>query len=101
MPGYHILRLPDRYRALLNLSPAGFAWEWLRRNPEYRALWETAPAAVKRASAQAMASARRSAGITTILPRHPLGRRSAHLGLTFPGFTRGIGSRSAIARMGA
>lgn len=87
MPGYHTLRLPDRYRALLDLSSAGFAWEWLRRNPEYRALWGAAPAAAMRASAQATASARRNAGIITTLRRHPLGRRSAPLGLTFPGST--------------
>lgn len=84
MPGYHTLRLPDGYRALLKLSPVGFAWEWLRRNHEYRALWATAPADAMRPSTQARASARRNASVTTTLCRHPLGRRSAHLGLSFP-----------------
>jgi hypothetical protein len=84
MPGYHALRLPERYRALLDLPPAAFAWEWLRRNPEYRTLWATAPAAAGRASAHAIAAARRDAGIVTVIPQHPLGSRSANLGLTFP-----------------
>lgn len=101
MPGYHTLRLPDGYRALLELSPASFAWEWLRRNPEYRALWATAPADAMRASAQARASARRNAGVTTALRQHPLGRRSAHLGLTFPGSTRSAGDRPTTDRVGA
>ncbi|WP_221885164.1 transcriptional regulator domain-containing protein [Sphingomonas sp. TF3] len=101
MPGYHTLRLPDRYRALLELSSVGFAWEWLRRNPEYRALWATAPADAIRASAQARASARRNAGVTTTLRQHPLGRRAAHLGLTFPGSTRSTGDRPATDRVGA
>ena len=30
-------RLPDAYRYLLRLSRSGWAWEFLRRNPAYRA----------------------------------------------------------------
>ena len=97
MPGYHALRLPEQYRALLDLSPARFAWEWLRRNPDYRALWTTAPAVATRASAQATAAARRNAAVVTVLPRHPLGGRSALLGLTFPDATGHTGHRSALA----
>jgi len=28
-------RDPEQYRHLLDLDRAGWAWEWLRRNPEY------------------------------------------------------------------
>jgi hypothetical protein len=99
MPGYHMLRLPEKYRVLLDLPPAGFAWEWLRRSAEYRALWAKAPAAAPRASAHVIAAARRNADIVTTIPRHPLGRRSARLGLTFPDTARSIGDRFAVDRM--
>lgn len=30
-------RLPAAYRYLVRLTPSGWAWEFLRRNPAYRA----------------------------------------------------------------
>ena len=84
MPGYHKLRLPEPYRAMLDLSAAGFAWEWLRRNPEFRSLWASAGAAARRASAQAAIAARRVTTSTTIeLGPHPLAKRMEPWGLSF------------------
>lgn len=36
-------RDPSNYEALLNLDRAGWAWEWLRRNPDYIALTTQLP----------------------------------------------------------
>lgn len=84
MPGYHKLRLPEPYRAMLDLSAVGFAWEWLRRNPEFRSLWASAGAAARRASAQAAIAARRVTTSTTIeLGLHPLAKRMEPWGLSF------------------
>lgn len=85
MPGYHKMRLPDAYRELLSLSPRGFAWEWLRRNPDFRAIWRSAGAAAKRASYVALASVHRSARPVVNLPQHPLARRWSPWGLSFRG----------------
>ena len=82
MPGYHRLRLPEPYRAMLDLSAAEFAWEWLRRNPEFRSLWASAGAAARRASAQAVTAARRSTTMIE-LGLHPLAKRMEPWGLSF------------------
>lgn len=83
MPGYHKLRLPQPYRAMLDLNASGFAWEWLRRNPDFRALWASAGAAAHRASARAAVAARRVTSGVTQLGQHPLAERMAPWGLTF------------------
>jgi hypothetical protein len=87
MPGYHALRLPEQYQALLQLSSADFAWEWLRRNIQYCALWAGVPASVRRFEQSAITAARRIGAPTTTLGQHPLVRRSTHFGITFPGRT--------------
>ncbi len=81
MPGYHRLTLPAPYRALLDLDAAGFAWEWLRRNPEFCALWQRSGVLAQRASARALAAARRSG--LAMLGRHPLGLATSPWGLSF------------------
>ena len=83
MPGYHRFRLPEVYRALLPLTARDFAWEWLRRNPDYRALWVTAGPAARRASRLALDTARRSRRLLVDLPLHALARRWSPWGLCF------------------
>ncbi len=83
MPGYHRLRLPEPYRAMLNLPASGFAWEWLRRDPDFRSLWATAGAAARRASAQAVTAARRITTSVIELGPHPLAKRMEPWGLSF------------------
>lgn len=83
MPGYDRLRLPAAYGALKTLNAQGFAWEWLRRNPEFRTLWASAGAAARRASGLAEAALRRSARPLVDLPQHPFARRWSPWGLTF------------------
>ena len=85
MPGYHTFRLPPPYRALLDLDASGFAWEWLRRNPAFRALWTGGGAAVRRVEARATVAARRVTDHVTELGRHPLAERAAPWGLSFRG----------------
>lgn len=85
MPGYHRMRLPEEYRAMLTLNARGFAWEWLRRNPDFRAIWATAGAAARRVSDQAFAAVCRSARPVVDLPQHPLARRWSPWGLCFRG----------------
>lgn len=83
MPGYHRFRLPDAYRALLPLTARDFAWEWLRRNPDFRALWTGAGIAAHRASARADDLARRSRRPIVDLPVHPCARRWTHWDIGF------------------
>ena len=83
MPGYHKLRLPQHYRAMLDLDASGFAWEWLRRHPEFRSMWASAGAAARRASTQAAVAARRVTSTVTELGQHPLAERTAPWGLSF------------------
>lgn len=83
MPGYHKLSLPQQYRAMLDLDASGFAWEWLRRNPDFRSIWASAGAAARRASAQAAIAARRVTSSVTEIGQHPLAERTAPWGLSF------------------
>lgn len=83
MPGYHRFRLPEAYRVLLPLTTRDFAWEWLRRNPDFRALWATGGPAARRARHDAMGAVGRSRRPLVDLPLHPLARRWSHWGLCF------------------
>lgn len=83
MPGYHMLRLPPAYRDLGKLDASGLAWEWLRRNPAFRAVWATAGAGARRVAARAQIAARRTVPTITELGQHPLAERTAPWGLTF------------------
>jgi hypothetical protein len=83
MPGYHRLRLPARHQALTTLDARGFAWEWLRRNPEFRHIWYAATLPSRGAKIAAEALPRRSARTLVTIPQHPLARRWSHWGLTF------------------
>ena len=83
MPGYHKLRLPQQYRIMLDLDASGFAWEWLRRNPDFRSMWASAGAAARRASANAAVAARRVTSSVTEIGQHPLAERTAPWGLSF------------------
>lgn len=83
MPAYHRLRLPDAYRALTSLTARDFAWEWLRRNPDFRALWSGAGAASRRASADAERVTLRSRRLVADIPLHPDARRWTHWGVGF------------------
>lgn len=81
MPGYNRLDLPAPYRALLTLDAAGFAWEWLRRNPAFRALF--AGDAARRFARRALTASRR--GGFAAVGRHPLAEVTAPWGLSFRG----------------
>lgn len=101
MPGYHRMRLPEAYRALLTLNAREFAWEWVRRNPDFRSLWASAGAAARRSSALAQTAIRRSARTIIDLPQHPLTRRWSLWGLTFRGRSRHPGDGRAAGRLAA
>ena len=101
MPGYNRMRLPEAYRALLTLNARGFAWEWVRRNPDFRELWASAGAAAHRSSALAQTAIRRSARTIIDLPQHPLTRRWSLWGLTFRSRSRHPGNRHAAGRLAA
>lgn len=92
MPGYHRLRLPEAYQALVHLGPRGFAWEWLRRNRAFQALWVEAGVAAHRATSRAEVAARRTLPPAIDIPIHPLATRLAPWGLTFLGGTRSVGA---------
>lgn len=85
MPGYHRLRLSDAYQALLTLDARGFAWEWLRRSPDFRAAWVSASEQTRRVTILAKTSIRRSARALVDIPQAPFARRWSHWGLGFPG----------------
>jgi hypothetical protein len=68
---------------MLELDASGFAWEWLRRNPAFRALWADAGAPAHRASSHAAVAARRITSNVTEIGRHPLAERTAPWGLSF------------------
>lgn len=101
MPGYQRMRLPEAYRALLTLNARGFAWEWVRRNPDFRAIWTSAGAAARRSSELAQTAIRRSARTIIDLPEHPLARRWSLWGLTFRSRHRHAGNRGAAGRLAA
>ena len=101
MPGYQRMRLPEAYRALLNLNARGFAWEWVRRNPDFRAIWASAGAAARRSSELAKTAIGRSARTMIDLPEHPLARRWSLWGLTFRSRSRHAGDRHAAGRLAA
>jgi len=77
------MRLPEAYRAMLTLNARGFAWEWLRRNPDFRAIWTAAEASARRAFDHATGQLCRSARPIVDLPQHVLARRWSPWGLTF------------------
>ena len=83
MPGYHKLRLLQQYRAMLDLEASGFAWEWLRRNSDFRSLWASAGAAARRAAAQAAVAGRRTTSSVTFIGQQSLAERTAPWGLSF------------------
>lgn len=83
MPGYQRLRLPQQYSAMLDLSASGFAWEWLRRNRDFRSLWASAGAAPRRAAAQAAVASRRTTSSVTFIGQQSLAERTAPWGLSF------------------
>lgn len=101
MPGYHRMHLPEAYRALLTLNARGFAWEWVRRNRDFRAIWASAGAAARRSSALAQTAIRRSARTIIDLPQHPLTRRWSLWGLTFRSRSRHASDRCAADRLAA
>ncbi len=86
MPGYQKLRLPPQYLAMLDLSASGFAWEWLRRDPNFRSLWTSAGAAARRAAAQAAVAGRRTTSTVTFIGQQSLAERTAPWGLSFRAF---------------
>ena len=59
---------------MLDLDASGFAWEWLRRNPEFRSMWASAGAAARRASAQAAVAARRVTNNVTFIGQQSLAK---------------------------
>jgi len=85
MPGYHRFALPEAYRAFAALTPRALAWEWLRRNREFRTLWDNAGAAAHAAIARADNSVRRSRRPIVDIPHHPMVRRWTHWGIHFRG----------------
>lgn len=97
MPGYNRLHLPATYQALTALDARGFAWEWLRRNSEFRDIWYSATA--RRGSAATAALARRSARTLVTIAQHPLARRWSHWGLTFRARSRHRRNRRASGRL--
>lgn len=99
MPGYHRLRLPADYQALTALDARGFAWEWLRRNSEFRDLWRSAAAPARRVSTAAEVMARRSARTLITIAQHPLARRWSQWGLTFRARSRHRRSQGAGGRL--
>lgn len=99
MPGYQRMRLPEAYRALLKLNARGFAWEWVRRNQDFRAIWAAAGPAARRSSELAEVAIRRSARSVINLPEHPLARRWSLWGLTFRSRSRHPGDRRAAGRL--
>lgn len=101
MPGYQHFQLPPTYRTLAALGARALAWEWLRRNPEYRALWAGAPSAVRRADAALLASLARSRRPRIDIALHSQAKRWAPWGLTFRGVARHAGVAGAADRLDA
>lgn len=100
MPGYNRLRLPADYQALSGLDARGFAWEWLRRNADFRSIWHSASPSARRVGASVEA-ARRSARIIIAMAQHPLARRWSPWGLTFRARSRYSRDRRPSGRLEA
>ncbi len=100
-------RDPANYKSLLNLDRAGWAWEWLRRNPDYIALTTQLPMGVRRlawpgtglkiiAASDADAAAgwglqfRRGAKPPRRRCQHILARRLGRISVGHQGFTDAI-----------
>jgi hypothetical protein len=99
MPGYNRLRLPAEYQALTALDARGFAWEWLRRNPDFRDIWRSSKPRARRISTSTEVAVRRSARRILNISQHPLAGRWSHWGLTFRARSRHVGSRLATDRL--
>lgn len=99
MPGYNRLRLPAQYQAMVTLNARGFAWEWLRRNPEFRDNWDAANDSARRASRNSEAAVGRSARRIVQISKHPLARRWSHWGLTFRTRFKYVGGRRTADRL--
>jgi len=99
MPGYNRLHLPVEYQALKALDARGFAWEWLRRNPDFRDIWRSANPPTRRVSPSVEAVMLRSARRILNISKHPLAGRWSHWGLTFRVRSRHVGSRRAADRL--
>jgi len=99
MPGYNRLRLPAEYQALTTLNARGFAWEWLRRNPDFRDIWRSGNPPARRANTSTHALVRRSTRRILNIPKHPLAGRWSHWGLTFRTRSRHTSHRRAGARL--
>lgn len=101
MPGYQHFYLPPPYRALASLGARALAWEWVRRNPDFRALWAGASPAVRRADAALLASLARSRRPRIDIALHAQAKRLAPWGLTFRGVARHASVAGAADRLGA
>lgn len=101
MPGYNRLRLPAEYQAMTALNARGFAWEWLRRNPEFRDIWHAANDPARRASRSLEAAVSRSARRVIQISKHPLAGRWSHWGLTFRTRSRYVRNRRTTDRLAA
>lgn len=101
MPGYQHFHLPPPYRALASFGARALAWEWIRRNPDFRALWVGAPAAVRRADVALLASLARSRRPRIDIALHRQAKRLAPWGLTFRGVARHAGVAGAADRLDA
>jgi hypothetical protein len=103
LPGYQHFHLPPPYRVLASLGARALAWEWVRRNADFRSLWAGAPSAVRRADADAalLASLARSRRPRIDIALHSQAKRWAPWGLTFRGVARHAGSARAAGRLGA
>ncbi|WP_367120081.1 DUF6499 domain-containing protein [Sphingomonas sp.] len=99
MPGYNRLHLPAEYQALTALDARGFAWEWLRRNPDFREIWRSGNSALRRVRPSTDAVVRRSARRILNISKHPLAGRWSHWGLTFRVRSRHVRSRRAADRL--
>ncbi|MFB0872654.1 MULTISPECIES: transcriptional regulator domain-containing protein [unclassified Sphingobium] len=99
MPGYSRLRLPAEYQAMTALNARGFAWEWLRRNAEFRDIWHAANVSARRASQSAEALVSRSARRVVQMSKHPLAGRWSHWGLTFRTRSKYVRNRRTTNRL--
>lgn len=83
MPGYHRFRLPKDYHVYSQLDARGIAWEWLRRNVEFRNIWRSAAPQGQPTTQSTDTALSRSTRKLVQIPQHPLARRWSPWGLTF------------------